>query len=63
VEAELGKVDWAKLATRVYSSDDIAATIASGSFKVDAMVVVPASMKTVGALASGYCDDLHQQGG
>jgi 4-hydroxy-3-polyprenylbenzoate decarboxylase len=57
-EAELGKVDWAKLATRVYSPDDIAATIASGSFKVDAMVVVPATMKTVGALASGYCDDL-----
>ena len=57
-EYELGKVNWSFLASKLYSPDDLAATLASGSFKVDAMVIVPASMKTIGALASGYCDDL-----
>jgi flavin prenyltransferase len=57
-EAELGGVDWSALASHVYPPEDLAAPIASGSFKVDAMVIVPTTMKTIGALASGYCDDL-----
>ncbi len=57
-EYELGKVNWSALASKMYSPQDLAAPIASGSFKIDAMVIVPASMKTIGALASGYCDDL-----
>lgn len=57
-EHELGETDWSSLSSRVFAQDDIGAPLASGSFKVDAMVIVPASMKTVGALASGYCDDL-----
>jgi flavin prenyltransferase len=55
---ELGNVNWPILASKVYSPQDLAAPIASGSFKMDAMVIVPASMKTIGALASGFCDDL-----
>jgi 4-hydroxy-3-polyprenylbenzoate decarboxylase len=47
-----------KLANHVYQPEDLTAPIASGSFKVDAMVIIPASMKTIGALASGYCDNL-----
>ena len=57
-ECELGKVNWSTLASKLYSPDNLVAPLASGSFKVDAMVIVPASMKTIGALASGYCDDL-----
>jgi 4-hydroxy-3-polyprenylbenzoate decarboxylase len=57
-EYELGNVNWSTLASKLYSPDNLAAPLASGSFKVDAMIIVPASMKTIGALASGYCDDL-----
>jgi phenylacrylic acid decarboxylase len=46
------------LADHVYSSHDMAAPIASGSFRVDGMVIVPCSMKTLAAIAAGYCDDL-----
>jgi flavin prenyltransferase len=37
---------------------DIGATIASGSFPVDGMAVVPCSMSTIGALASGAVTNL-----
>ncbi|OQV10648.1 hypothetical protein CLAIMM_14615 [Cladophialophora immunda] len=46
------------LASKVYSSRDVAASISSGSFKVDGMIVVPCSMKTLSSIATGYGDDL-----
>ena len=47
-----------KLAKTVYSPDDLEAPIASGSNHVDAMIIIPASMKTIGALATGYTHNL-----
>ena len=50
-----------KLARRVsilYPNADVGAAIASGSFRMDAMVVLPCSMKTAGAIAHGVTDDL-----
>ena len=41
-----------------YAEDDLAAPVASGSFPVDATVLLPASMATVGAVASGAGRDL-----
>ncbi|MHB8567172.1 MAG: UbiX family flavin prenyltransferase [Nitrososphaerales archaeon] len=47
-----------KLATKVYRFNDIAASISSGSFQIDAMAVIPCSMHTLGAMASGLADNL-----
>ena len=47
-----------ELADVVHDNDNIGASIASGSFKTDGMVVVPCSMKTVAGIASGYSDNL-----
>nr|WP_191987379.1 UbiX family flavin prenyltransferase [Companilactobacillus jidongensis] len=41
-----------------YSDSDLGATIASGSFLTDGMVIVPASMKTVASIAVGIGDNL-----
>jgi len=41
-----------------YENSDMFAGPASGSFNLDAMVVVPCSMKTLSAIANGYGDTL-----
>ena len=46
------------MADRVYDPRNLSAPVTSGSFRVDGMVIVPASMKTVAAIASGYCENL-----
>jgi 4-hydroxy-3-polyprenylbenzoate decarboxylase len=47
----------------VYSEGQLDASIASGSFPVDATVILPASMSTVGALASGAGRNLIHRAG
>ncbi|MCP4425032.1 MAG: UbiX family flavin prenyltransferase [Chloroflexi bacterium] len=46
------------LADKLYRSSDIAAAIASGSYKTMGMVVVPCSMKTLSAIVNSYSDNL-----
>ena len=46
------------LADHVYSQQDIGAAIASGSFESCGMVVAPCSMRTLAAVANGFCDNL-----
>ncbi len=42
----------------LHENADIAASIASGSFKVDAMMITPCSMNTLAKIACGIADNL-----
>src|ERR1700674_56410 len=46
------------LAKVVHSQGDMGASISSGSFKTDGMVVIPCSVRTLGCIASGYGEHL-----
>ncbi|MCY4165268.1 MAG: UbiX family flavin prenyltransferase [Gammaproteobacteria bacterium] len=46
------------LADVVHSDSDVAATIASGSFRAAGMIVAPCSMKTLGAIVNSYAANL-----
>lgn len=45
-------------ASYVHDFHDVSASIASGSFRVDGMIVSPCSIKTLSAIANSYNDDL-----
>ncbi|HXS60884.1 MAG TPA: UbiX family flavin prenyltransferase [Candidatus Sulfopaludibacter sp.] len=47
-----------KLATFEYKENDMAASISSGSFKTDGMIIIPCSMKTLASISNGYDDNL-----
>lgn len=57
------ETDWsvrevAKLADVVHGPEDQAASISSGSFRTDGMVIAPCSAKTLAAVRAGYGNDL-----
>ena len=47
-----------RLANFVYDVNQMDASIASGSFLVDGMIIVPCTMKTLAGIAAGYCENL-----
>jgi 4-hydroxy-3-polyprenylbenzoate decarboxylase len=57
-ETDLSLADVRALADHVHGPDDQAASISSGTFRTDGMVVVPCSMKTLAAIRGGYGDGL-----
>lgn len=58
LETAMSLDDVVKLAAQSYSIKDIGASIASGTFKTEGMVVIPCSMKTLSGIATGYSDNL-----
>ena len=54
----LGLGQLARYAVRVYGEGDLAAPPASGTARLDGVVIVPCSMKTVAAVAHGYAANL-----
>src|SRR6202008_1449782 len=58
LETQLSVRDVEDLADVVYSWDDQAAAISSGSFRVEGMVIAPCSMKTLAGIRTGYADGL-----
>jgi len=47
-----------KLADHVHDNRDLAASISSGSFRTDGMIIMPCSMKTVAGICCGFADNL-----
>lgn len=58
LETGYGTREFTKLADEVHGPGDQAATISSGSFRTDGMVILPCSMKTVAGIRTGYADGL-----
>lgn len=57
-ETDLTKQDLAERADYVWALSDVGAPLASGSFQTRGMLIAPASMRTVGEIASGVTSSL-----
>lgn len=57
-ELDMDRKELYALADVTHGIDDIASSIASGSFKTEGVVVAPCSMRTLAAIAHGFGDNL-----
>ncbi len=57
-ERDMERSELYGLADVVHGVNDIAASIASGSFKTEGVIIAPCSMKTLSAVAHGFGDNL-----
>ncbi|MGA5463130.1 UbiX family flavin prenyltransferase [Mycobacterium sp. NPDC050041] len=52
-----------RLADVVHKPGDLGASISSGSFRTEGMLIAPCSVKTLAAIANGYAEDLIARAG
>jgi len=57
-ELDVARRELEALGDVAHSEKDVGASIASGSFKTDGMIVAPCSMRTLAAIATGVTDNL-----
>lgn len=57
-ETSLSMAQVEALADKVWDNHNLAASISSGSFRTDGMIVAPCSMKSLSAIANAYDGDL-----
>lgn len=58
LETSMSVAEVEKLAGVVHSDQNLAASISSGSFQTDGMIVAPCSMKTLSGIVNSYADTL-----
>ena len=58
LETDFGAKEIESLATQVYDNKDLAAALASSSFLVDGMIIIPCTVKTASNIAHADCSDL-----
>jgi flavin prenyltransferase len=58
LETDFKPRDVEKLASHSYKINDIAASLSSGSFATDGMIILPCSMKTAAAIAYSFDENL-----
>lgn len=58
LETHIPLEDLEDMADFIHSNTNMAASISSGSFKTDGMIVIPCSMKTLAGITAGYAGNL-----
>ena len=52
------EIDWNKLSEKQYQENEIWASVCSGTYPIDGMIVIPCSMNTLAAIAHGLENNL-----
>ena len=58
METDVSLEDVQAMASKTYNYHDLAAPLSSGSFRVDGMVIMPCTIKTLSGIANSYTDNL-----